>query len=108
MGRVLAHAVTETRPAANSLACGLSLTAASGFARSQSRTARLPRASPSCPALAASVGFHGHGDYDDDRHDAPGLSDFDVGGVDPQVRPVTFKGAINEGVHAFIELAGEP
>ena len=40
--------------------------------------------------LAPSVAVDADGDDDGDRHDAPPATDLQVGGVDPQIRPVAF------------------
>ncbi len=57
--------------------------------------------------LALAVGVDAHGHYHRHADDAPGLARLDVGGVDPQVRPVAFERTIEEGVHALVELGAQ-
>lgn len=47
------------------------------------------------PAIA----IGGDGDYGGDGNDAAGLAHLEVGGVDPQVGPVAFNGAMQEGLY---------
>ena len=63
---------------------------------------------PHAQDFAATVSVHGHGDYYGDRDDASGLPHFDVGGIDPEVGPVTFKWPIKKRMNAFINLACQP
>src|SRR5690606_34363638 len=48
-----------------------------------------------------------HGDYHGDRDDPPGLAHLHVGGIDPQVRPVSFERAVQERVHALVDLPAQ-
>ena len=66
------------------------------------------RANPHAQDFAATIGVHGHGDYDGDRDDAPGLPHLDVSSIDPEIGPVAFKWAIKEGVDPLINLASQP
>src|ERR1700712_232239 len=47
------------------------------------------------------------GDYHGRRDDAPGLSRFDVGGVDPQIGPFALDRAGEEGIHPHVDLLDE-
>jgi hypothetical protein len=54
--------------------------------------------------LAPAVGVDPDRDDDGDRHDAAVLAHFDVGGIDPQVEPVAFDRAVEEGLHLLVDL----
>jgi hypothetical protein len=58
--------------------------------------------------LAPAVGVGPHGHDHGDRDDAAGLADLHVGGVDPEVRPVTLDRAGEEGRHALVDLLAQP
>ena len=55
--------------------------------------------------LSLALGVHADRHYHRDAHDAPCLACLDVGGIDPQVRPVALDLAAEERAHAFVELA---
>ncbi len=57
--------------------------------------------------LALALGVHAHRHYHRHADDAPGLARLDVGGVDPQVRPVAFDLAVQERADALVELAAQ-
>ena len=57
--------------------------------------------------FAHAIGVHGDGDYYRDRDDPPGLPYFHVGGIDPQIRPVPFDRAVQERLHALVDLAAQ-
>ena len=57
--------------------------------------------------LASAIGVDADGDDDGDRDDVMVSSDFDVGGVKPDVGPIAFDGAAQEGLHAFVDLAAQ-
>ncbi len=65
----------------------------------------LGRSHPHAQNFPTAIGAHSHGDYYRDRNDTNCLTHFNVGGVDPEVRPVALKGAIQERIDAFIDLA---
>src|SRR6185312_8258695 len=54
------------------------------------------------------VGVHGYGNYYGHRHDPAGLPHFQVRGIDPQVRPVALDRAIEERMHALVDLRAQP
>ena len=58
--------------------------------------------------LAPPVGVDPDGDDDGDRHDPPAAPDLEVGGVDPEVGPVAFERAVEEGLHLAVDLLAEP
>ena len=58
--------------------------------------------------LAPSVAVDADGDDDGDRHDAPPATDLQVGGVDPQIRPVAFDRPLQEGLHLAVDLLAQP
>jgi hypothetical protein len=70
--------------------------------RSLSRTSRLPTRRRHAEHLAPAVAVHADRDGDRDRDDATGLTDLQIGGVDPDIRPVAFDRALNERLHADI------
>jgi len=53
--------------------------------------------------LAAAIGIDADRHDDGDRHDAAGLADLHVGGVDPQVRPVAFNRPVEERLHPLVD-----
>lgn len=44
---------------------------------------------------------------DADRDDASAAAHLEVGGVDPQIRPVAFDGAIEQGFHLAVDLLAQ-
>src|SRR6516162_3663920 len=56
------------------------------------------------PAVAVDADCDDHGD----RHDATVLAHLHVGCVDPQIRPVSFYGAGEEGFHLLVDLLAQP
>jgi len=56
------------------------------------------------PAVAVDADRDDHGD----RHDATVLAHLHVGRVDPQIRPVSFYGAGEEGFHLLVDLLAQP
>src|SRR3954452_9976219 len=50
------------------------------------------------------IGVDADSDYHRPRDDAPGLSRFDVGGVDPEIGPFALDRAGEEGIHALVDL----
>ena len=57
--------------------------------------------------LTTPLGINCHSYYYGDRYDPAGLAHFDVGGVDPQIRPLTFDGSFEESVHAFVDVGAK-
>ena len=49
--------------------------------------------------LAPPIGVDADGDDDGDRDDPPASTDLEVGGVDPEMGPVTFEGAVQKRLH---------
>ena len=45
-----------------------------------------------------------HGDDHGDRDDAPGLAHLHIGGVQPEIGPVAFQGALKEGLDLVVDL----
>ena len=58
--------------------------------------------------FALAVGVDTHRNDHGHRHDPAGLPDFDVRGVDPQIRPVALDGAVEERVDALVDLLTQP
>ena len=57
--------------------------------------------------LAPAVGVDADGDDHGDGDDLMIAADFDVGGIEPHIRPIAFDRAVEEGVHASIDLAAQ-
>src|SRR4051812_31547478 len=49
-----------------------------------------------------------HRDDHSDRDNAPVLAHLHVGGVDPQIGPVAFERALQEGLHLVVDLRAQP
>ncbi len=58
--------------------------------------------------LAAAIGVDSNSDYDGNGDDPATFAHFDVGRVDPEIRPNAFDGALQEGLHALIDLFAKP
>ena len=58
--------------------------------------------------LAPAVGVDADRDDHRDRDDAPVLAHLHVGGVDPQIGPVAFDRAVEEGLHLVVDLLAQP
>ena len=58
--------------------------------------------------LAPPIGVDPDGDDDGDRDDPPASTDLEVGGVDPEIGPITFEGAVQERLHLAVDLFAEP
>ena len=58
--------------------------------------------------LAPTIAVDAYRDDHRDRDDPAILADFDIGGVDPQVRPVALDRAVEEGMHFLVELFTQP
>src|SRR5262249_19671018 len=56
------------------------------------------------PAVCVDADRNDHGD----RYNAPVLPHLHVGGADPQIRPVPFHRAIEEGLHLLVDLFAQP
>src|SRR5690242_20048542 len=54
--------------------------------------------------LAPPIGVGGHRDYRGDRDDATTLALLQVGGIEPQIRPFTGERAVEEGMHALVDV----
>lgn len=61
---------------------------ASAYAGIRSRSARPPRWRPPCPAPRGGRPHYAGGDDHSDRDDAPAAAHLQIGGIDPQIRPV--------------------
>src|SRR5690606_39365117 len=46
-------------------------------------------------------------DYRRHRDDAPALAHLQIGGVEPEIRPVAGERALEEGVHALVDVLAE-
>src|ERR1700734_3721300 len=57
--------------------------------------------------LAPAVGVDADGDDDGGGDDAVVAPDLDVGGVQPDVRPIALKGPGEEGVHTLVDLTAQ-
>jgi site-specific DNA recombinase len=58
--------------------------------------------------LASAVAVDADRDDDGDRDDAAGLAHLYIGGVEPNVWPVAFQRAVQEGLHLVVDLAAQP
>jgi hypothetical protein len=58
--------------------------------------------------VSPAVGVHAHRYNDGDGDDLMVTADFDLGGVEPDIRPVTFDRPRQEGVHVHIDLERYP
>src|SRR5262249_1695013 len=56
------------------------------------------------PAVCVDADRNDHGD----RYNAPVLPHLHVGGVDPQIGPVAFDRAMEEGLHLLVDLFAQP
>jgi hypothetical protein len=54
--------------------------------------------------LASAVGVGGDSDYCRHRHDAAALTLLQVSGVEPQIRPLAGKRAVEKRMHALVDL----
>lgn len=68
----------------------------------------LGRANLHAQDLAPSVGVDADGDDDGNRDDAATATNLQIGGVDPQIRPVAFNGAAEERLHLVVDLLAQP
>ena len=57
--------------------------------------------------LAPALGVHGHSDYGRHAHDPPALALLEVGRVQPEIRPLARERAVEEGVHALVDVAAQ-
>jgi hypothetical protein len=57
--------------------------------------------------FALAIGVCGHSDYGRDIDDASALALLEVGGIKPKVWPFARERAVEEGVHAFIDISAE-
>ena len=57
--------------------------------------------------LAPALGRDCHGDYRGDRDDAPAIPDLEVGGVEPEIRPLAIQWAIEEGVDPLVDVLAQ-
>jgi hypothetical protein len=64
----------------------------------------LGRAEPQADDFAPSFGRDRHGDYRRDRDNAAAIADLEVGGIEPQIRPLAVDRAVEEGSHPFIDV----
>lgn len=58
--------------------------------------------------LAPAVAIDADRDDDGDGDDAATATDLQVGGVDPQIRPVAFDRSLEEGFHLAVDLFAQP
>ena len=57
--------------------------------------------------LALAFGIDPNRHYHRHAHDAPGLAGLHIGGIHPQVGPVTFDRAAQEGAHTLVEFTAQ-
>jgi site-specific DNA recombinase len=57
--------------------------------------------------LATAFAIHGDGDYCRHRHDAPAVTDFQVGGVEPEIWPLALDRALEESVDPFVDVLAQ-
>ena len=77
------------------------------FASQPGRSDYLPIASFILDAPASAIGVDCHGDYRRDRDDAAALALLQVGGVEPQIRPLTSERSVEEGMHPLVDLLAQ-
>ncbi len=68
---------------------------------------RLRRPDVQADDLALALGVHRHSDYRRDAGDPPALALLEVGGIQPEIRPVADKRAIQEGVHPLVDVLAQ-
>ena len=54
--------------------------------------------------LAPSFGRDRHGDYRCNRDDTAAIADFEVGGIEPEIRPLPVDRSVEEGAHPLIDV----
>jgi hypothetical protein len=57
--------------------------------------------------LPLALGVYRHGDYRGDRDDAAALALLEVGGVEPEIRPLASERAIEEGTDTIIDVLAQ-
>ena len=57
--------------------------------------------------LALALGRDSHRDYGGDRNDAAALAHLEVSGIQPEIGPLAGKRALEEGVHALVDVLAE-
>src|SRR6202047_1498814 len=57
--------------------------------------------------LASAIGVDRHSDYRGDRDDAAALALLQVGGIEPQIRPLACERPVEEGMHALVDLLAQ-
>ena len=57
--------------------------------------------------LALALGVHRHGDYGGHAGDAPTFALLEVGGIQPQVRPVADQRAVEKGIHPVVDVLAQ-
>ena len=57
--------------------------------------------------FAAAIGVDANSDDHRDRDDVVIAAGFDVGGIQPQIRPFAFDRAVQEGLHPLVDLAAQ-
>ena len=69
---------------------------------------RLGRADIEAQHLTAAIMIDADRDNDRHRDDPAVLANLQIGGVDPEIRPVAFKRPIEEGLHLAVDFLAEP
>jgi len=57
--------------------------------------------------LAPTIGVDRHSDYRRHRDDAATVADLEVGGVEPQIRPLTVDRAVEEGIDPLVDVLAQ-
>ena len=65
------------------------------------------RADAEANDLAPTLGVHGDGDYRCDRDDAAAVAHLEIGGVEPQIPPLTLDRPVEEGVDPLVDVLAE-
>ena len=55
----------------------------------------------------AVIGGNRHNDYCRDRHDTAAVTDLEVGGVEPQIRPLALDRPLQEGVDPLVNILAQ-
>jgi hypothetical protein len=65
------------------------------------------RAEAQADDLATAFGRNHHGDYCSDRNNTAAIADFEIGRVEPQIRPLAVDRPLEESVDPFIHVLTE-
>ena len=78
-----------------------------GFEKARPERFGLRRTDLEADDLTSAVGVDGHGDYGRHRHDPPAFPLLEIGGVEPEIGPITLQRAFQEGADPLVDLLAE-